>query len=66
MFDTMDSYDCAALYTTIPHKLIKEILSYLIKWSFRKSGCGYLCYNEYKSFLVMTQEINTVIGLVMT
>ena len=50
----------------IPHKPIINIYSYLIKWSFRKSGCGYLFYNEYKSFLMMTQEINIVIRLVMT
>ena len=37
-FSTIDSYDFSTLYTTLPHMLIKEKFSYLINWSFKKSG----------------------------
>jgi hypothetical protein len=50
MFDSIDSYDFPILYATLPHKLIKHKFSYLIKWSFRKSGCDYICCNDYISF----------------
>jgi hypothetical protein len=33
-FDSVDSYDFSTLYSTLPHKLIKDKFSYLIKWSF--------------------------------
>jgi len=49
-FDSIDSYDFPTLHTTLPHKLIKHKFSYLIKWSFRKSGCDYICCNDYRSF----------------
>ena len=49
-FKSIDSYDFSTLYTTLPHTLIKQKFSYLIKWSFRKSGCDYICCNRYKSF----------------
>jgi hypothetical protein len=37
------------LYTTLPHKLK---FSYLINWSFRKSGSDYICCNEYQWFVI--------------
>ena len=47
-FSTIDSYDFSSLYTTLPSKLIKERFSFLINWSFIKSGCSKICCNFYK------------------
>ena len=49
-FNTVDSYDFSTLYTTLPHNLIKQKFSNLIKWSFDKSGCEYICCNSFRSF----------------
>ncbi len=49
-YDSIDSYDFSTLYTTLPHKLIKEKLAYLIEWSFNKSGNDFLCCNFYNAF----------------
>lgn len=49
-FVTVDSYDFSTLYTTLPHNLIKQKFSYLIKWSFDKSGCDYISCSSYNSF----------------
>ena len=49
-YTSVDSYDFSTLYTTLPHTLIKQKFSYLIKWSFKKSGCTYICCNTFKSF----------------
>ena len=47
-FDSVDSFDLSTLYTTLPHYLIKQKFSYLIKWSFGKSECKYMCCNLLK------------------
>ena len=49
-FTSVDSFDFSTLYTTLPHNLIKEKLSYLIEWSFDKTGLTYICCNSYNSF----------------
>ena len=41
--ETVDSYDFSTLYTTLPHYLIKQILSYLIEWCFDKTDQKYIC-----------------------
>ena len=49
-YTSVDSYDFSTLYTTLPHALIKQKFSYLIKWSFEKSGCNFICCNSIKAF----------------
>ena len=51
-YSSIDSYDFSTLYiyTTLPHALIKQKFSYLIKWSFEKSGCNFICCNSFKAF----------------
>jgi hypothetical protein len=56
-FDSIDSYDFPTLYTTLPHKLIKHKFSYLIKWSFRKSNCDYICCNDNISFCQVVERL---------
>ena len=47
---TVDSYDFSTLYTTLPHDLIKQKFSYLIKWCFEKSDHKYICCNNERAF----------------
>ena len=49
-FECVDSYDFSTLYTTLPHQLIKDKLSALIKWSFDKSGSPFICCNSFNAF----------------
>ena len=49
-FISVDSFDFSTLYTTLPHNLIKEKLSYLIKWTFDKTGHTYICCSGFNSF----------------
>ena len=49
-FASVDSYDFSTLYTTLPHHLIKDKLSYLIKWSFDKCGSQFICCNSFHAF----------------
>ena len=49
-FNSVDSFDFSTLYTTLPHKFIKEKLSYLIEWSFNKTGNTYICCNSFNAF----------------
>lgn len=48
--ETLNSYDFSTLYTTLPHYLIKQKFSDLIKWFFDKSDGKYICCNKEKSF----------------
>ena len=47
---TVDSYDFSTLYTTLPHDLIKQTFSYLIKWCFKKSDHKYICRYNGRAF----------------
>ena len=49
-YNSVDSYDFSTLYTTLPHNLIKKKFLYLIKWSFEKSHCNFICCNSFKAF----------------
>ena len=40
----------STLYTTLPHDLIKQKCSYLIKWCFEKSDRKYICCNNEREF----------------
>ena len=46
----LSTYDFSALYTTLPHKLIKEKLTELIKQTFNREGSLYLACNEKNAF----------------
>ena len=48
----IDSVTFSALYTTIPHNLIKEKLNDLVAWTFHREGSLYLVCNVRNAFLL--------------
>ena len=60
IFDSVQSFDFSTLYTTLPHILIKEKLTHLIKWAFKKSDCQFICLNSYRSFFSNEKHKNYV------
>ena len=46
-------YDFSTLYTTLPHKLIKEKLTELIEQTFNREGSFYLVCNDKNAFLTL-------------
>ena len=47
---SLSSYDFSALYTTLPHNLIKEKLINLIELTFKREGSSYIACNERQAF----------------
>ena len=47
---SLSSYDFSALYTTLPHNLIKEKLINLIELTFKREGLSYIACNERQAF----------------
>ena len=46
----MSTYDFSTLCTTLPHNLIKEKLTNLIEWTFKREGSPYFACNERQAF----------------
>ena len=46
----LSTYDFSTLYTTLPHKLIKEKLTELIEQTFNREGSLYLSCNDKMPF----------------
>ena len=51
----MSTYDFSTLYTTLPHNLIKEKLTELIKQTFYREGSVYLACNNKNAFFTSEQ-----------
>ena len=47
---SLSTYDFSTLYTTLPHNLIKEKLTNLIEWTFKREGSPYIACNERQAF----------------
>ena len=47
---SLSTYDFSTLYTTLPHKLMKEKLINLIEWTFKREGSPYIACNERQAF----------------
>ena len=52
---SLSTYDFSTLYTTLPHKLIKENLINLIEWTFKREGSPYIDCNDRQAFF--TSEV---------
>ena len=50
----VSTYDFSTLYTTLPHNLIKEILTELIEQTFNREGSLFLACNDKNAFFVRT------------
>ena len=46
----MSAYDFSTIYTTLPHNLIKEKLTNLIEWTFKREGPLYIAHKERQAF----------------
>ena len=54
---SLSTYDFSTLYTTFPHNLIKETLTNLIEWTFKREGSPYLVLTKDRlSSLLETQN----------
>ena len=62
---SFSTYDFSALYTTLPHNLIKEKLTELIEQTFNREGSLYLACNENCAFLLLNNLNNISCGHVM-
>ena len=49
---SLSTYDFCTLYTTLPHKLIKEKLTELIELTFSREDSLYLACNDKNAFLL--------------
>ena len=58
-------YDFSTLYTTLPHNLIKEKLSLLIKNTYKSIGCKYIACTDSTAFLPLILIAKNLFGLVM-
>ena len=47
---SLSTYDFSTLYTTWPHNSIKEKLTNLIEWTFKREGSPYIACNERQAF----------------
>ena len=47
---SLSTYDFSTLYTTLPHNLLKEKLTNLIEWTFKREGSAYIACNERQAF----------------
>ena len=47
---SLSAYDVFTLYTTLSHNLIKEKLTNLIEWTFKREGSPYITCNERQAF----------------
>ena len=55
---SLSTYDFSALYTTLPHNLIKEKLNDLIEWTFHREDSLYLACNVRNAFF--TSEVHKI------
>ena len=46
----MSTYDFSTIYTTLPHKLIKDKIVDLIERTFNREGSPYLACNDINDF----------------
>ena len=51
----LSTYEFSALYTTLPHNLIKEKLTELIEQIFNRDGSLYLACNDKNAFFTSEQ-----------
>ena len=51
----LSAYDFSALYTTLPHNLIKEKLTELVEQTFNREGSLYLACNDKNAFFTSEQ-----------
>ena len=51
----LSTYDFSTLYTTFPHKLIKEKLTELIEQTFNRDDSPYLACNDKNAFFTFEQ-----------
>ena len=56
----LSTYDFSALYTTLPHNLIKEKLTELIKQTFNREGSLYLACNDNKMPFLLLNNLNDI------
>ena len=49
------TYDFSTLYTTLPHNLIREILTELVEQTFNREGSFYLACNDKNAFFTSEQ-----------
>ena len=47
---SLSTYDFSTLFTTLPHNLIKEKITNLIEWTFKREGSPYIACNERQAF----------------
>ena len=66
---SLSTYDFSTLYTTLPHKLIKEKLLDLIEWTLKRVlknyGSLYLACNDRKAFSLPLTKVGIHFGHVM-
>ena len=55
---SLSTYDFSTVYTTLPHKLIKEKLINLIEWTFKREGSPYIACNERPLNLLSASSVN--------
>ncbi len=46
----ISTWDFSSLYTTIPHQLLKDTISELIYFSFKKNKKNYIAFNSFRAF----------------
>ena len=57
----LSTYDLSTLYTTLPHNLIKEKLTELIKQIFNREGLVYLACNDTNAFFfLLLKSLNDI------
>ena len=66
MRPVLSTYDFSTLYTTLPHKLIKEKLINLIEWTFKREGSPYITCNERQAFFTSETQNDINFGLAKT
>ena len=63
---SLSTNDFSALYTTLPHNLIKDKLIDLIERTFQREGSPYLACNDRNAFFTSEKPKNTMHGHVKT
>ena len=56
----LSTYDFSTLYTTLPHNLIKEKLTELIKQAFNREGSLDLACNDKNAFFLLLIKLNNI------
>ena len=55
---SLSTYDFSTLYTTLPHNLIKEKLTNLIEWTFKRECSPYIAVTKDRlSSFLKTQNV---------